>query len=393
MKLKLPFTGKKQNRGASPSVALWLKDGDICCEGYVSLDRTPEVMTACRRIAELIGSMTIYLMSNTAKGDVRVINELSRAIDVNPTENMTRSQWMQAIVMNLLLYGRGNSIVFPHTENGYLRDLEPIAASRVSLTPIGYSNYQVMIDGTPYSPDEILHFTYNPDKIYLWKGRGVEISLLELAGNLKQAAKTERSFLSSDYKPSIIVKVDALTEEFSNPEGREKLIESYVKPAREGQPWIIPAEAFDVTQVKPLTLTDLAIDKTVELDRRMIAAVLGVPPFVLGVGAYDKNAWNSFIQNTIRPIAISIQQELTKKLILSPKMYLKFNTLSLMDWNIKETAEVFGALSDRGFVTGNEVRDRIGLSPKDELDELRILENYIGWDFSNAQKKLIQNDE
>ena len=377
----------------NPSLALWLKDGDICCDGYVSLDKTPEVMTACRRIAELIGSMTIYLMSNTAKGDIRIVNELSRAIDVNPTGYMTRSQWMQAIVMNLLLYGKGNSIVFPHTENGYLRDLEPIANGRVSLLPIGYSDYKVVIDGITYSPDEVLHFTYNPDKIYLWKGRGVEISLIELARNLGQAAKTEKSFLASDYKPSIIVKVDALTDEFSSPEGRQKLLDSYVKPARTGEPWIIPAEAFDVEQVKPLTLTDLAIDKTVELDRRMIAAVLGVPPFILGVGSYDKNAWNSFIQNTIRPIALSIQQELTKKLILSPKMYLKFNTLSLMDWNIKEVAEVFGSLSDRGFVTGNEVRDRIGLSPMDELDELRILENYIGWEYSNAQKKLLQEKD
>lgn len=391
--MKLPFKIKKQNRGNSPSFALWLKDGDICCDGYVSLDRTPEVMTACRRIAELIGSMTIYLMSNTAKGDIRIVNELSRAIDVNPTSYMTRSQWMQAIVMNLLLYGKGNSIVFPHTENGYLRDLEPIAAGRVSLLPIGYSDYKVGIDGIAYSPDEVLHFTYNPDKIYLWKGRGVEISLIELARNLGQAAKTEKSFLASDYKPSIIVKVDALTDEFSSPEGRQKLLDSYVKPARTGEPWIIPAEAFDVEQVKPLTLTDLAIDKTIELDRRMIAAVLGVPPFILGVGSYDKNAWNSFIQNTIRPIALSIQQELTKKLILSPKMYLKFNTLSLMDWNIKEVAEVFGSLSDRGFVTGNEVRDRIGLSPMDELDELRILENYIGWEYSNAQKKLLQEKD
>lgn len=388
--MKLPFTRKKQNRGAS--FGLWM-NGDACPDGYISLDRTPEVMTACRRIAELIGSMTIYLMSNTAKGDVRVVNELSRAIDVNPMPNMTRSWWMQTIVMNLLLYGRGNSIVYPHTENGYLRALEPIAAARVSFITSGYSKYQVTIDGIPHEPDDILHFVYNPDKVYLWKGRGAEVSLTDLARNLGQAAKTEKAFLSSDYKPSIIVKVDALTDEFSSPEGRQKLLDSYVKPARTGEPWIIPAEQFAVEQVKPLSLTDLAIDKTVELDRRMVAAVLGVPPFVLGVGEYNKNAWNSFIQNTIRPIALSIQQELTKKLILSPKMYLKFNTLSLMDYDIKEVADVFGSLSDRGFVTGNEVRDRIGLSPKDELDELRILENFIPYDMSALQKKLIQKED
>ena len=118
-----------------------------------------------------------------------------------------------------------------------------------------------------------------------------------------------------------------------------------------------------------------------------------MPPFVLGIGEYNQTAWNAFISNTVRVIAEEIEQELTRKLILNPKWYFKFNILSLMDWDVKTIADVFGSLSDRGFVTGNEVRDRIGMSPMEGLDELRVLENYIGWEYSNKQKKLIQGDE
>lgn len=384
-----------KRREALPAVA-WLvtdDDKDLCVPGYTSLDRNPEILTACRRIAELIGSMTIYLMANTDDGDIRIVNELSRQIDITPEKHMTRSTWMQAIVMNLLLYGKGNSIVVPHTYQGYLQGMEPISAARVQFEPIGYRDYRVLIDGVSKNPRDLLHFVYNPDKTYLWKGCGITVSLEEIAKNLKQAEKTKNAFMSSEWKPSIIVKVDALTDEFASPEGREKLLESYAKPAQTGQPWLIPAEQFSVEQVRPLTLADLAINDTVELDKRTVASVLGVPPFLLGVGDYSQAAWNSFIQNTIRPIAVGIAQEMTTKLILSPNWYLKFNVRSLLDWDLKTIYDVYGGLSDKGIVTGNEVRDIIGMSPVDGLDTLRILENYIPADKIGDQKKLVQEGE
>lgn len=369
--------------------ALWFGDNDdLVCSGYTSLADNPEIMTACHKIAELVGSLTIHLMANTEKGDQRIINELSRKIDIEPEMHMTRSTWIQAIVMNLLLYGAGNSIVVPHTYEGRIVNLEPISATRVSFNPIGYRDYKVCIDGRERNPDNVLHFVYNPDKTYLWKGKGLQVSLKDVANNLKQAAKTEKGFMESKWKPSIIVKVDALTEEFSNPDGRKKLLDSYVKSSEIGEPWLIPAEQFQVEQVRPLSLADLAIKDTVELDKRTVASIIGVPPFLLGVGEYDKEAWNSFINNTIKPLCISIQQEMTRKLIISEKMYLKFNVLSLLDWDLETIYKVFGGLSDKGIVTANEVRDRIGMNHLEGLDVLRILENYIPADKIGDQKKL-----
>jgi HK97 family phage portal protein len=199
--------------------------------------------------------------------------------------------------------------------------------------------------------------------------------------------------MSTKWKPSIIVKVDAMIDEFSSPEGRKKLMDEYISSSEAGEPWLIPAEQFDVETIKPLSLADLAISDSVVMDKRTVASIIGVPPFVLGVGEYDQTAWNSFINNTVRIIAQEIEQELTRKLILNPKWYVKFNILSLMNWDLQTIADVFGKLSDRGFVTGNEVRDRIGMSPANGLDEFRILENYIPYDMSALQKKLVQEGE
>lgn len=385
--MRLPFFKK---RSASEVGFVNVSNPDICIPGYTSLDKCPEIMTGCRRIAELIGSMTIYLMNNTDRGDVRIKNALSAMIDITPMPNMTRSTWVQSFVMTMLLSGRGNAIVLPHTRRGYLRSLEPISADRVSFLPQGKSDYTVIIDGKEFKSDDVLHFVYNPDSVYLWKGRGINVSLHEIAKNLKQAEATKNAFLESNWKPSVIIKVSAMDSTFSSPDKRKSFLDDYIKTSNNGEPWVVPAEQMDIETIKPLTLADLAISDTVEIDKRTVASVLGIPPFVVGVGEYDKDAWNSFIQNTIRPIALNIAQEMTRKLILSPEWYLKFNDLSLMDWDLKTISDVFCNLSDRGFVTGNEVRDRIGLNPAEGLDEFRVLENYIPFDMAGLQSKLIQ---
>lgn len=365
----------------------------ILCNGYTSLDRCPEIMTGCHTIAELIGSMTIHLISRTQAGDIRIENELSRILDITPEIGLTRQKWMEAIVMNLLLYGRGNSVVVPHTHDGYLESLEPITASRVQFMPDGnsYRRYRILIDGVPKNPDKLLHFTHNTDPTYLWKGRGLEVTLRDVANNLKQAAATERGFMESKWKPSVIVKVDALTDEFSSPEGRSRLLESYVKSSNVGEPWLIPADQFAVEQIRPLSLADLAIKDTVELDKRTVASVLGVPAFLLGVGEYNQAEWNKFVRTKLRAIVLGIQQEMTRKLITSPKWYVRFNIWSLLDYDLKSISDVLLAGSDRGFVNGDEWRDRVNMSPAG-LTEYRILENYIPADMSGDQKKLVQDE-
>lgn len=381
---------KKQNR----NVGLWLSDSDICAAGYTTLDRNPEVVTACRRIAELIGMLTIHIMENTDDGDKRIVNELSAKLDINPNPYMTRKSFIEAVVMNLLLYGDGNSIVKVNTESGYLGSMEPVPASMVSFTGT-WNDYTVMINGKPYNKDDVLHFRINPRKDYMWQGQGFRVILSDLVQNLKQASITEKAFFSSKWKPSMIIKVDALTDEFASKDGRKKLLESYVESSEAGDPWLIPAEQFQVEQVRPLSLADLALSDNVKLDKQTIASILGVPAFLLGVGDYKKEEWNSFINSQIKSIVMSIQQEMTKKLILSPKWYVRFNILSLLDWDIQTISNVFCALSDRGFVSGNEVRDKMGMSPADGLNEFRVLENYIPYDMAALQKKLIQggNDE
>ena len=145
---------------------------------------------------------------------------------------------------------------------------------------------------------------------------------------------------------------------------------------------------MDIQSIKPLTLQDLAISDTVKLNKETAAAIVGVPSFLVGVGDFNKAEYNNFIQTTVRAIVDKIQQTMTKSLILSPNWYIKGNIWALLDWDLSTITTVFTAMGDRGWVTGNEARDRINLEPKEGLDELKVLENYIPADMSGNQKKL-----
>lgn len=388
---------KKQKRAREPtqkrSVAFVTNSGweTLECAGYTSLAHNPEITTAVDTIARLIGSMTIHLMENTENGDIRVRNELSRKVDIDPNRYMTRSAFVQWIVKTMMLDGNGNAVVYPETRRGILRDLQPVPAAFASFVQDGWG-YKVIIDGRQYDSDDVLHFVLNPGSFYPWLGEGYRVALSDVANNLKQATATEKGFMSSKWKPSIIVKVDSLTDEFSSPEGRRKLLEDYVETTEAGEPWMIPADQFSVEQVRPLTLSDLALADFVQLDKRTVAAILGVPPFVLGVGDFHREAWNNFISSTIMPIARMIEQELTRKLLISPNWFFRFNVRSLYNYELRDMAQVADDQFVRGIMTGNEVRDWIGMPPLDGLNELVILENYIPRGMIGDQNKLNGGD-
>lgn len=362
----------------------------LCGDGYKPFTKCPEVQMCIGVYADLIGSMTLRLMQNTDSGDVRLHNGLSRKLDINPARDMTRMTFMQNIVRVLFSYG--NQVTFPkYSSDGLIEDLIPLPPDEVTFLKDGDS-YLIRWRERILRPDEVLHFVLNPDPNEPWHGEGMKLSVRDAVDSIRQADATRKALLKSP-APSIIVKVDGLTEEFSNADGRKKLREQYLDSSDAGEPWFIPAEAFSVEQVKPLTINDLAIASNLELDKRSVAAAFGVPAFMVGVGDYNQDAYRFFLNTRVMAIAKLIEQEMTKKLLYAPDMYLRFNSMSLYSYSMNDLVAAGSVMVDHMALRRNEWRDWLGLSPDPDMDELLSLENYIPANRLGDQKKLNEGGE
>ena len=358
--------------------------------GYRPVMDCPEVQMCIGIYADLISSMTIHLMASGDKGDTRIKNELSRKLDISPARDMTRTTFIQHLVRTLM--ATGNQVTLPVYDGELLSDLVPISPTACTFAPDGRGSYTARISGKVFRPEEILHFVLNPDKDEPWRGTGYKKAIQDAVKGLRQSDATRKALMESP-TPSIIVKVDGLSEDFSNAEGRAKLRRQFLDTSEAGEPWFIPAEAFDVKEVRPMSLNDLAIAKNMELDKRAIAAVFGVPPFLVGIGDFNVEEYRLFVGTRVMTLAKIIEQELTKKLLYSSDLYWKFSTRSLYSYSLTEMINAGAALVDHMAMRRNEWRDWLGMSPDKDMDELLALENYIPSSRLGDQKKLEGGDD
>lgn len=386
---------EKKRSGLITGISLTDSDGwrEILCSGYRPVMECPTIRRCVDVYAHLIASMTIRIMRNGEKGDERIKDGLSRVIDINPMPHMTRVNWLTLLTRTMLT--RGNAFVLPVYRAGFLEELKILPPGETSIIQIDEADYRVQYRGINYTPDAILNFVFEPDENSPYIGKGWSAHLSDVVKSITATNAAKLSVQSSPF-PTLVVKVDGYNEEMKTPEGRDALADKYIVSKQSGKPWMLQADLFDVQQVKPLSLTDLAIKDSVELDLKSAAALTGIPAFELGVGSYNADEHRKFVATSVMYIAQIIQQTLTDGLLYAPDRYISLNHMSLMAYNMADLVNAGKEMVDRNALTRNEWRGWIGLSPDERMEQMLALENYIPVEMLGQQKKLKgggENDE
>ena len=111
---------------------------------------------------------------------------------------------------------------------------------------------------------------------------------------------------------------------------------------------------------------------------------------MVGIDAYNRDAYNNFVSTTIMSFARIIEQELTRKILYKPEWYFKMNPKSLMQFSLSEKTAFVKDMLSIGLLNRNEGRAEFDYSPVDVegMNDYAVLENYIKVGDIDKQKKL-----
>ena len=86
---------------------------------------------------------------------------------------------------------------------------------------------------------------------------------------------------------------------------------------------------------------------------------------MVGIDAYNRDAYNNFVSTTIMSFARIIEQELTRKILYKPEWYFKMNPKSLMQFSLSEKTAFVKDMLSIGLLNRNEGRAEFDYSPVD----------------------------
>lgn len=316
----------------------------------------------------------------------------------NPNELMTKSEFIEKIMWNLLF--NYNSFVVPvyytwkdkktgqeHRRYTALYPVQPIQVDFIQdVTDTMYikmrfaNNYEITL---PYTDVIHIRHKFSVNEFMGGNDRGQPdndalLKTLELNHTLLQGVSAA---MKASCAINAVVKYNTMLDDGKTAEA----IKEFEKKIKSSESGIIGLDLKqEYTPIKKdIKLVDADTLKFID---EKILRTWGISLAIL-TGDYTKEQYEAFYQKVLEPFIISIGQAFTKKLFTDREKSfgneIKFYPKDLIFMSVDQTLEMIRLLGDSGALYENEKRVALGLKPDPQLEGVRMQSlNYVNVDFA-----------
>ena len=337
---------------------------------------------ACvERISKTISTLPLFVYRNRAGNrDLARDSSLWMVLHDSPNARMTPFEFWTAMLMNLLL--RGNAYArIERDDRGECYALWPMSADQVEMRVLDDGSavylYRVDDDLAVLAEDSVLHIKeMGNGTIGLARLDYMRSTTTEATNAQTVASK----LFSSGGKPTGVLMVDNVL----NPTQRAKIQSNFAEMANGNTSRLFVLEANMKYQQLSLTPEDQQLLETRQFTVEEIGRWFGVPAVMINHS--NVTAWGSGIEQimegfyklTIRPLLVSIEQAITKR-VLTPgqraRLTVEFAFEGLLRSNMKDRADIYSKMVQNGLMTRREARQLENLPPMDGDNELTAQTN------------------
>lgn len=339
------------------------------------------VWACVERISKTVATLPLFVYRNrNGARDLDRGSNLWGVLHDSPNARMTPAEFWAAMVMNLLL--RGNAYArIERDARGEAYALWPMAADQVELRILDDGSsvylYRIENDVAVLAADNVLHVKeMGNGTIGLARMDYMRATTTESANAQAQASK----LFSAGGKPTGVLMVDNVLTSAQRAAIQANFAE--MQAGTTGRLFVLEAN-MTYSQLS-LTPEDQQLLESRQFSVEEIARWFGVPSVLINQS--NVTAWGSgidsliegFYKLTIRPLVVSIEQALTKR-VLTPAqratLSVEFSLEGLLRSNLKDRAEIYAKLVQNGLKTRNECRQLENDPPIPGGDELTAQTN------------------
>jgi HK97 family phage portal protein len=342
------------------------------------------IWQAVNVVSGTIASLPAHLFKDTPDGAEKdTANPLYYILHDRPNDHQTAPAFYKWMVSRLLLGGRATAYI-GRNKGGRVKALLPLDDTKLKIEQLvvggeikRFYNYEVGSTTLTYDSSEVIDLVWFPAADGFRHRNPVTTNRDAIALMIAAEKFAGKHFANGGVPPLVLNAPVA-----GSPQGNQRAVDNIadaVKASNRTKSQVLIAPAGH--RIESIGI-DPAKSQLVELRRFMVtetARIFNVPPTILhdlSNGTYSNVEQQNlnFVQQTLQPIIIMIEQEMNAKLFGARNKgnYFKFNLSGLLRGDFKARMEGLARAVNAALLTPNEARGLEDMPAKEGGDELLV---------------------